>query len=44
MNMLEKVQVQLEQLSNSERKVADVILADPDRAIHSSIAVLALEA
>ena len=44
MNMLEKVQAQLEHLSKSERKVADVILASPDRAIHSSIAALALEA
>lgn len=44
MNMLEKVRAQLEHLSKSERKVADVILASPDRAIHSSIAALALEA
>ena len=44
MNMLEKIQAQLEHLSKSERKVSDVILANPDRAIHSSIAALALEA
>ena len=44
MNMLEKIQSQLEHLSKSERKVAEVILASPDNAIHSSIAALALEA
>lgn len=42
MNMLEKIQSQLEHLSKSERKVAEVILASPDNAIHSSIAALAL--
>ena len=42
--MLEKIQSQLEHLSKSERKVAEVILASPDNAIHSSIAALALEA
>ena len=31
-------------MSKSERKVAEVILASPDNAIHSSIAALALEA
>lgn len=41
MNMLEKIQSQLEQLSKSERKVAEVILASPSRAIHLSIARLA---
>ncbi len=41
MNMLEKVQSQLEHLSKSERKVADVILAAPCRSIHLSIAMLA---
>ena len=30
MNMLEKIQSQLEHLSKSERKVAEVILASPD--------------
>ncbi|EMF8891593.1 MurR/RpiR family transcriptional regulator [Salmonella enterica] len=40
MNMLEKVQSQLEHLSKSERKVADVILAAPGRSIHLSIARL----
>ena len=41
MNMLEKIQSQLEQLSKSERKVAEVILTSPARAIHLSIARLA---
>ena len=41
MNMLEKIQFQLEHLSKSERKVAEVILASPAQAIHSSIAALA---
>ncbi len=40
MNMLEKIQSQLEHLSKSERKVAEVILASPDNAIHSSIAAV----
>jgi hypothetical protein len=44
MNMLEKIQSQLEHLSKSERKVAEVILAFPDQAIHSSIAALAQQA
>lgn len=44
MNMLEKVQSQLEHLSKSEQKVADVILAAPGRSIHLSIAMLAQEA
>lgn len=39
--MLEKIQSQLEQLSKSERKVAEVILTSPSRAIHLSIARLA---
>jgi len=43
MNMLEKIQFQLEHLSKSERKVAEVILAAPAQAIHSSIATLAQE-
>lgn len=44
MNMLEKIHSRLEHLSKSERKVAEVILATPEQAIHSSIAALALEA
>lgn len=44
MNMLEKIQSQLEHLSKSERKVAEVILASPSGAMHSSIATLAGEA
>ena len=44
MNMLEKIQLKLEHLSKSERKVADIILASPEQAIHSSIAALAVEA
>lgn len=41
MNMLEKIQLHLENLSKSERKVAEVILASPTTAMHSSIALLA---
>ncbi|WP_192456690.1 MurR/RpiR family transcriptional regulator [Musicola keenii] len=41
MNMLEKIQSHLELLSKSERKVAEVILASPQTAIHASIAALA---
>lgn len=41
MNMLEKIQLQLENLSKSERKVAEVTLASPATAMHSSIALLA---
>ncbi|MDU3788632.1 MAG: hypothetical protein E7G42_25025, partial [Serratia marcescens] len=38
MNTLDKIQSHLELLSKSERKVAEVILASPQTAIHSSIA------
>ena len=41
MNMLEKIQLHLENLSKSERKVAEAILASPAAAMHSSIALLA---
>ncbi|MEG3136032.1 MurR/RpiR family transcriptional regulator [Rouxiella sp. T17] len=41
MNTLEKILGFLDILSKSERKVAEVILADPQTAIHSSIATLA---
>ncbi|ALL38538.1 MULTISPECIES: MurR/RpiR family transcriptional regulator [Serratia] len=41
MNTLDKIQSHLERLSKSERKVAEVILASPQTAIHSSIATLA---
>lgn len=41
MNTLEKILSFLEVLSKSERKVAEVILAAPQTAIHSSIATLA---
>lgn len=41
MNMLEKIQSQLENLSKSERKVAEVIIDSPTTAMHSSIALLA---
>lgn len=44
MNMLENIQLQLEKLSKSERKVADTILSAPQDAIHKSIATLAAEA
>ncbi|MDN7124163.1 transcriptional regulator HexR [Pseudidiomarina terrestris] len=41
MNLLEKLHSEVASLSKSERKVADVILADPHGAIHKSIATLA---
>ena len=41
MNTLEKIQKSLDSFSKSERKVAEVILASPQTAIHSSIAPLA---
>ncbi|WP_213993947.1 MurR/RpiR family transcriptional regulator [Sodalis sp. dw_96] len=41
MNMLEKINSHMELLSKSERKVAEVILATPQTAIHASIAILA---
>ncbi|WP_413453980.1 MurR/RpiR family transcriptional regulator [Erwinia persicina] len=41
MNMLEKIHAELENLSKSERKVAEVILDSPATAMHSSIALLA---
>ncbi len=41
MNTLEKIQKNLENFSKSERKVAEVIMASPQTAIHSSIATLA---
>ncbi len=41
MNTLENIQNNLDFLSKSERKVAEVILASPQIAIHSSIATLA---
>ncbi len=41
MNTLDKVQKNLDNFSKSERKVAEVILASPQTAIHSSIATLA---
>ncbi|GAB6262211.1 MurR/RpiR family transcriptional regulator [Photobacterium sp. CCB-ST2H9] len=41
MNTLEKIQNNLENFSKSERKVAEVIIASPQTAIHSSIATLA---
>ncbi len=44
MNMLEKSSPGWNTLANPERKVAEVILATPAQAIHSSIAALALEA
>ncbi|RTE86284.1 MULTISPECIES: transcriptional regulator HexR [Gammaproteobacteria] len=39
--MLDEIRNQLDQLSKSERKVAQVILADPESSIHHSIAHLA---
>ena len=44
MNVLEQITLNLNKLSKSERKVADVILASPKSAIHSSIAALAKQA
>jgi len=44
MNILEKITNELETLSKSERKVAEVILASPNTVIHSSIAALAKQA
>lgn len=41
MNTLENIQNSMDLLSKSERKVAEVILASPQTAIHSSIATLA---
>lgn len=41
MNILEKIQKSLDNFSKSERKVAEVIMASPQTAIHSSIATLA---
>lgn len=41
MNTLEKIQNNIENFSKSERKVAEVIMASPQTAIHSSIATLA---
>lgn len=43
MNILEKITQNQSLFSKSERKVAEVILANPQRAIHSSIATLAKE-
>ena len=44
MNILEKITNELDTLSKSERKVAEVILSSPNTVIHSSIAALAKEA
>jgi len=44
MNILEKITNELEALSKSERKVAEVILSSPNTVIHSSIASLAKKA
>ncbi len=44
MNILDKIQSQLTLLSKSERKVAEVILAEPLETMHSSIAILARRA
>ncbi len=41
MNVLEKIVNSVNSFSKSERKVADVILANPQTTIHSSIAALA---
>ena len=41
MNVLEKIVSSVNNFSKSERKVADVILANPQVTIHSSIAALA---
>ncbi|GAB54782.1 HTH-type transcriptional regulator hexR [Glaciecola punicea ACAM 611] len=41
MNVLEKISSDMSEFSKSEKKVAEVILANPQSAIHSSIATLA---
>lgn len=41
MNILEKISREMTEFSKSEKKVAEVILANPQSAIHSSIATLA---
>ena len=41
MNTIERIQNNLDNFSKSERKVAEVIMASPQTAIHSSIATLA---
>jgi RpiR family carbohydrate utilization transcriptional regulator len=41
MNVLEKISRDMSEFSKSEKKVAEVILANPQSAIHSSIATLA---
>lgn len=41
MNILEKISSELAEFSKSEKKVADLVLADPKQVMHSSIAVLA---
>ncbi|CAB0150142.1 HTH-type transcriptional regulator HexR [Pseudidiomarina piscicola] len=41
MNLIEKLQNKMASLSKSERKVAQVVLADPQAVIHKSIARLA---
>lgn len=41
MNILEKITREMTEFSKSEKKVAEVILANPQSAIHSSIATLA---
>lgn len=41
MNVLEKITRDMSEFSKSEKKVAEVILANPQSAIHSSIATLA---
>lgn len=44
MTLLEQLQTQRAQLSKSERKVAEMILADPQATLHKSIASLARDA
>ena len=44
MNILDRIQSQLTLLSKSERNVAEVILAEPQETMHSSIAILARRA
>ncbi|MCC5854061.1 MAG: transcriptional regulator HexR [Idiomarina sp.] len=44
MTLLEKLQAELTRLSKSERKVAEVVLAEPQATLHKSIASLAQQA
>lgn len=44
MNILETLRAKHAELSNAERRIADIVLSDPEAVIHSSTAVLARKA